>query len=93
MQSDCSAQKICLDIQRKLGVLKIRPVRETYPPGSPLVKDFLKPLSQMALDLLSGEKACHLCKKAAHEDIPFQIGRSLLSGAIQDSRLQLPIRD
>jgi len=45
------------------------------------------------LDLLLGEKACHLCKKAAHEDIPFQIGRSLLSGAIQDSRLQLPIRD
>ena len=77
MQSDCFAQRICLDIQIKLGILKVRPDRETYPPGSPLVKDFLKPLSQMALDLLSGEKACHLCKKAAHEDI-FQDGFTLI---------------
>jgi len=81
MQCDCSAQRICLDIQSKLGVLKIRPARETYPPGSPLVKDFLKPLYQMALELLIGEKACHLCKKAAHEDT-FRDGFNLLSGAI-----------
>jgi len=84
MQSDCSAQKICLDIQIKLSVLKVRPSREKYPPGSPLVKDFLKPLYQMTLDLLSGDKACHLCKKAAHKDT-FLDGIELLSAAIQFS--------
>ena len=92
MQFDCSAQRICLDIQTKLSILKVRPIRETYPPGSPLVKDFLKPLSQMALDLLSGEKACHVCKKAAHGDT-FRDGFDLLSAAIQSSSLQLPIRN
>jgi len=39
----------------------------------------------MALDLLSGDKVCHLCKKAAHEDT-FLDGFGLLSGAIQFSR-------